>query len=509
MPRGGDISRKQRLKRMSTEQHGRRSVRCLVAAAMMAFMFAVAAAPFAPMAAQPNPPAAPPAPPPPGTAPAVVIGTAPACSSEKCLRQKRTIEVVIVSVSLAVLVAVATALIIRIWRLGDKLARLSQTDDNARKTYLQMALGVQDGTIRSALAILIVVGALLALIAALGGTDLGLQVPDALTGVFGTILGFYFGRAGTVETSRTVDTLTAAATVAANAQTGLHAAQQAASTAQKEAADAKQALNSSQAAQVGDLGTAADELLTASMAIVAGAPPSVASALQPALTAAKAGIETAKKSPDPALLRQAIIDLQTKGPLAQLIQSATSAFTPFGAGLSPIQAASQLLDIGAKLPPVMCQLWTARLLRAPYSQDLFVPVVNADYAKTLIGRVPGASDLQSKLSSIDPTITPIEFVRDLLNEDAAEMLEDRSGEKLTAAAIGGVIDQVQQSAVEIELEKALPADTLKPFGGTAVFFAALNRVQANPNGQALLDFLALAQKAARSAGLAPTDLLSQ
>jgi len=62
-----------------------------------------------------------------------------------------------------------------------------------------MALGVPDVTVRAALVILIVLGALLALIAAIGD-DLGLSVPEALAGIFGTILGFYFGRPGSVET---------------------------------------------------------------------------------------------------------------------------------------------------------------------------------------------------------------------------------------------------------------------------------------------------------------------
>ena len=458
----------------------------LAAAVMVAFMLAVTATAVAPAAAQTSPPS--------GVADAAAI---------------RPFQIAVISIALAVLIAVTTALIVRIWRLGDRLAKLSQENADVRKTYLQMSLGVQDGTVRSAIAILIVIGALLALIAAVG-QGLGLQVPEALTGVFGTILGFYFGRSGTVETSRAVETVTAAATTVAQAQTGIQAAQQAATTAQREAADAKQALTSERATQAGDLATNADELLAASTAIVAAAPQSVAAALQPTLATTKAAIDAARQSPAPAALRQAITDLQAKGPVAQFIQSAASALAPFAsAGLNAMQAASALLDTGAKLPPVASQLWTARLLRAPYSHDLFEPVVDADYAKTLMARVPGTKGLLDTLSATDATITSVRFVRDLLNEDAAEMLEDRSRGALTAATIHGVIDQVQQSAVEIELSKALPADALKAFGGTSAFFAALNSVQANPNDQGVLDFLALVQKAARSAAITPTDLLPQ
>jgi hypothetical protein len=364
----------------------------------------------------------------------------------------------------------------------------------------QMAFGLPDGTIRSALAIFIVIGALLTLIAAMAN-DLGFKVPDALAGVFGTILGFYFGRSGSVETAQASAAVTAASQATSDATKSV-------ADAQVKTIEAQQALQASQDDQTdavsGDTG-AALEVITA---IVNELPPPPNPNLQSQLTACANAIKDAKAQGDLTLLKSAYAQLMTSGPLATLLSQDLPGLSPFvTAGTSTLDCARALVSLSMRIRPAVAQLWVARLLRQPYRTELFTPVIDTAYANQLLGQVGDAGALLQPTKGPGATMTASDLVGAALSECGAQQIVDRWS--LPISQVAPVVESLQQRAFEMELMKALSADDFKPFNGPSAFFTNLEKVQATPSGQQALDLLMLVLREARNAAVSAVDLLPQ
>jgi hypothetical protein len=359
-----------------------------------------------------------------------------------------------------------------------------------------MSLGVPDGTIRSALAILIVLGALLALIAAIG-SELGLVVPDALSGIFGTILGFYFGRPGSVETAKTT------AAVAGAAQ-----AAQAVSAVRQQAAQSDAALKSVQSDQISALSTRADTSLSVTSAIVGDLAPPIDPSIQSALVASREALASAKQSGNLDNIKAAYAKLLDDGPIAALIRAALPTLSGLaGPGTAPADAIKALATLSARLPPSVAQIWTARILKQPYRVELYSPTIDDVYATSLISQVPGASALLNKFQTVLSTMTATEFVKMVVAEDGAAQLAGRSSGSIAIADAAPVVDSMQQRSMEVELRKSLTNDDAKPFGDLAALFSSLDKIQLDPTGLRGLDTLMLIVREARKAAIPPTDVL--
>ncbi len=415
-------------------------------------------------------------------------------------KYNRGIQRWVVRVSIWMLVALTVALLVYLLILRDSVSALSANDPEAKKLYFQMALGVPDGTIRSALAFLIVFGALLSLIAAVGG-DLGFTVPEGLTGVFGTILGFYFGRAGQTDKAMATAALSGATASAEKAQQDVVEARKTTQAAQQQLASVK----SDQAQQ---LAAEADAALGIMSKVAAAAPGDVGKSIQDALTAARTAVDAAKQAGTPEAMKSALAQIAEKGPTAVILDNATRGLAPLAQpNLTASAAARAIIDLSLRLPPSIAPCWTARLLRAPYREGLIAPVIDDAYAKQLMSTVSGSDDLFARLKAQNAAVTPADFVRLVLHEDAAASIAERLNVPSDDAGVAATVGLLQQRALEFALATSIDANEFKVWGGSSAFFAALDKVQASADGLKALDLLMMLVRQARSAGIAASDLL--
>jgi hypothetical protein len=429
-------------------------------------------------------------------------------------KYNRGVQRWVVRVSIWLLVALTIALFIYLLILRDSMSALSANDPEAKKLYFQMALGVPDGTIRSALALLIVFGALLSLIAAVGG-DLGFTVPEGLTGVFGTILGFYFGRAGQTDKAMATAAISGATASAEKAQRDVV-------DARKTTQEAQQQLASVKSDQAQQLAAEADTALDIMSKVAAPAPGDVGKSIQDALTAARTAVDDAKRAGTPEAMKSALTQIAQKGPTAVILDNAARGLAPLAQpNLTASAAARAIIDLSLRLPPSIAPCWTARLLRAPYREGLIAPVIDDAYAKQLMSTVSGSDDLFARLkaqnAAVTPAdaaltpagaaLTPADFVRLVLREDAAASIAERLNLPSDDAGVAATVGLLQQRALEFALTTDIDANEFKVWGGSSAFFAALDKVQASADGLKALDLLMMLVRQARSAGIAASDLL--
>jgi hypothetical protein len=411
------------------------------------------------------------------------------------------VQVSFVAAGMAIVVCIVLVLMQHMKELRTDLAKLSVGNESVRKDFIQMALGVPDGTIRSALAILIIVGSLLALIAEMAGKNLGLKVPDVLAGVFGTILGFYFGRTGSVEAGNASRAVASASEATAQATKTVVAANE-------KTAQATSDLDALKSDQADTLSTRAQAAFTVEKAVVSALPEPVDPAISTGLADAGTALNAAQSDGSFDELTTAYNKLVSQGPIASLIRATLPSLAPLAPpGSSPLDAIRELLTLSAKVPPPAAQLWIARVLRQPYRVELFTPAFDEAQATALIAQVPGASDLYTALLLIIPTLAKAEFVSMSLTEDGAAQMASRSKGSIAVDTAAPLVDALQQRAIEAELSKSLTDGDAKPLGGLRMLFANLDTVLTNPAGQSGLDTLMLIVRQARLAGVPATDLV--
>lgn len=416
-----------------------------------------------------------------------------------------TLRATVILMSFGLVAVVTVVLFFYMVRLRDQLAK--STEPETRRLFPHMALGLPDGSIRAGLAILIVLGSLLSLMGAVF-PELSIKAPEALTGVFGTILGFYFGRGGGAETAEASRALQTAATAGAAAQQKVEQAQLQTQQVEKKLADSQQR-------EATSVGANAPGLLAAAAALVDSLPAPLKTRLGDTLATARKAIEDAQASRDLEKVTTAMNNFKNSGPVAALVVDLGSALAPLVPAGTTVAALRALADTTARLPPTAAQRWTARLMNMPYRHDLITPAIDDQYARDLLSRVPNASALlaflkqnppQTKADGLPP-LNEVEFVKLTLSELAVDTIASLWAMNPPADGWQDTIASLQRRALEVQLEKDIQPDLMQAFGGFAPFFASLDAVQADANGMRALDaFVALVQ-AARAGGIAPSDLL--
>ena len=416
-----------------------------------------------------------------------------------------TLRATVILMSFGIVAVVTVILFFYMVRLRDQLAK--STEPETRRLFPHMALGLPDGSIRAGLAILIVLGSLLSLMGAVF-PELSIKTPEALTGVFGTILGFYFGRGGGAETAEASRALQTAATAGAAAQQKVEQAQQLTQQVEKELADSQQR-------QAATAGANAPGLLAAAAALVDSVPAPLKTRLGDALATARKTIEDAQASRDLEKVTAAMNSFKNSGPVAGLVAdlgSALASLVPAGTTVAALRA---LADTTARLQPIVAQRWTARLMNMPYRHDLFTPAIDVNYARALLAKVANAPALLEFLKANRPNATAdgfpplneVEFVKLALSEPAADTIASLWAKTPPPDGWQDTIATLQRRALEMQLEKDIPPDLMQAYGGFTAFFTSLDAVQANENGMRALDAFVSLVGAARAGGVALSDLL--
>lgn len=422
--------------------------------------------------------------------------------------QNPTLRGTVILVSFGLVAVVTLILFFYMVRLRDQLA--DSNEPETRRLFPHMALGLPDGSIRAGLAILIVLGSLLSLMGAVF-PELSIKAPEALTGVFGTILGFYFGRGGGAESAEANRALQTAATAGAKVEQ----AQQQAQQAQQQAQQVEKELVDSQQKRAASAGANAPGLLTAATALLDTLPAPLKTGFGDALATARKTIEDAQASRDLEKVTAAMDSFKTSGPVAGLVAdlgSALGSLVPAGTTVAALRA---LADTTARLQPIVAQRWTARLMNMPYRHDLFTPAIDVNYARALLAKVANAPGLLEFLKANRPNATAdgfpplneVEFVKLALSEPAADTIASLWAKTPPPDGWQDTIATLQRRALEMQLEKDIPPDLMQAYGGFTAFFTSLDAVQANENGMRALDAFVSLVGAARAGGVALSDLL--
>jgi hypothetical protein len=421
---------------------------------------------------------------------------------------KRWVHIGVIAAAMLILAVVAVALYFYISALRDKVAEFAATDEQSRKLFLQMGLGVPDGTIRSALAVMIVLGALLALIAAIGKELLGFAVPEALTGVFGTILGFYFGRSGSVEASQATSAMANAAQMASAANDKVAEAKEesaaAKASAQTVARAASEARLKAVGARIGPLAQAVDE-------IVAFAPLSLLGDSVTRWRQLRETLTSAASSNSLEQLEPALEQLGKQGPVATLLAQVTPALAPLvQPGQSAADALRMMMELNLALAPEVAQRWALRVLGLPFQPQLIDAVIDDEHAAALIKDSVVASRILAAFQGRDDRVpmSATHLVKAVLSDDAVATLTEELVGIVPASDVAALVEQLQKAAVEQQLQHDLPPERVVPFGGLNKLLAAIDQVRTTEEGQQALDIVLGIVRRARSAGVPLSDLFS-
>ncbi len=317
-------------------------------------------------------------------------------------------------VVLGAVILIAAAMLWYVWSLRNRLdtaiARLPPdcAAYSALLTgYNDLPLGVPRGTVRAVLAVILVFGSVVFLAVSMLGTESGVvyKFPEALTGILGAILGFYFGKGSSGEDGQAVSAV-AAASADARAAIGTAAdARAQADAARRQAADAQQSLGAVQAQHDALAGHQLDHIRTGLQAgadigrVVASSLPgsfgtevgAAADALaQTAATVADlstgdlgGAVQKATQLAQQAASNMPVVQVLAKA--APMIASA------LGGAIPPVALIAALVSAGSLLSAAAYGRWIARVMDAPYTPEQFSPTVfDSNAARSLIAQGAGA-----------------------------------------------------------------------------------------------------------------------
>ncbi len=430
---------------------------------------------------------------------------------------------------LCAVIAIAATMLWYVWslrtRLDGAIARLP-ADGAAYSAlltgYNDLPLGVPRGTVRAVLAVIIVFGSVVFLAVSMVGTATGpvYKFPEALTGILGAILGFYFGKGSTGEDGQAA---TAVAAASADARAAISTAADAraqADAARRQATDAQQSLGTVQAQHDALAGHQLDHIRTG---LEAGAAIGrvVASALPGSFgtdvgAAAEALAQTASTVADlstgdlgGAVQKAAQLAQQAASnmPVVQVLAKAAPMIAAaLGGAMPPLALITALVSAGSQLSAAAYGRWIARVMDAPYTPEQFSPTVfDSNAARSLLAQVPVLMRVFGRKIA-DDTALAVKIVRLALSEDGEAALFDAyKGDfaGLDQPTVGQAVRDLQKAALDAVLVRDLPPDAGSTVGGTPAMLHALDKIRTDRNASAGLDAVYATVQAVRTAGRNP------
>jgi hypothetical protein len=430
---------------------------------------------------------------------------------------------------LGAVILIAAAMLWYVWSLRNRLdtaiARLPPdcAAYSALLTgYNDLPLGVPRGTVRAVLAVILVFGSVVFLAVSMLGTESGVvyKFPEALTGILGAILGFYFGKGSSGEDSQAVSAV-AAASADARAAVGTAAdARAQADAARRQAADAQQSLGAVQAQHDALAGHQLDHIRTGLQAgadigrVVASSLPgsfgtevgAAADALaQTAATVADlstgdlgGAVQKATQLAQQAASNMPVVQVLAKA--APMIASA------LGGAIPPVALIAALVSGGSLLSAAAYNRWIARVMDAPYTPEQFSPTVfDSNAARSLIAGVPVLMRVFGQKIASD-TALALKIVRLALSEDGDTALLDACKDDfagLDQPTIAQAVRDLQKAALDTVLVRDLPAGAGNAVGGAPAMLHALDLIRADRGASAGLDAVYATVQAVRTAGRNP------
>lgn len=352
-------------------------------------------------------------------------------------------------------------------------------EDKQLALFFQSQAGLPEGTVRATIGLLLITVSLVMLVLSMWG---GLKFPEMLTGLLGSVIGFYFGsRSGGGEPDKVlkaqVDSLGKAlddATTDAQRGTadGLIGKAEAGLAVVKTLTGL---FPEEQGKRYADLADTLGSGLAAAKSLADG---------DPAAAAAKAG--------------ELVKALDADNPLSGIVGGALKDFTPLlksvAPALGPAALITAVVGVGIKLGGEAYQRWRARVLHLPLSPAVLA-LGEAD-ATTGIAMVSAVPALRAALGArLDDRPFMLQFAQDVLTLSDLETLRARYGSGFESpAAFEDAIEQARRGAVDGDLgprAQTLDPALLAPVGGYDPLVQAVDAIHASaakgePEGEAAL-----------------------
>ncbi len=429
-------------------------------------------------------------------------------------------------VVLAALVALVAALLFFIWGLRERTIQATDIGDpnGSNRNSLVVAfyglpLGVPRGSIRAVLAIIIVFGSIAFLaISMLKGDEY--KFPDALTGILGAILGFYFGK-GNSDDGQAVQAVVAANADARDSQTKANEATARAQVAETQVGAVSQSLADVQAKhddlasshldritgnlqEAASIGQTLSTLLPGSFGKTVGEAAGALSGTLTTITELRKGDLADAVQQAGTLLTQATPNL----PVVSVLTQAAQVIGPvLGTAVPPAAFITTILGIGSKLSAAAYTRWIARIMDQPYTPEQFSPTVfDSNTAQSLITQVPALTQALGPQIEAGGNDVALEVVQLALTADGAASLAAKFPEAFTGmapATLDQAVRDLQKAALDFVLAKDLSPDAGAPLGGNTAMLQAIDKIRASPSASAGLDAVMTTVTALRQAGKNP------
>jgi hypothetical protein len=305
------------------------------------------------------------------------------------------------------------------------------------------------------------------------------KFPDALVGILGAVLGFYFGKNGSSAEGGAVAAVAAANADARDAIKQASDAKAESQDAQAQTVAANQALQSAKAQHdalandrldtiTGHLQDAVNVGQTLSQVLPGRFGQTVATATQ-VVSNTLTTVSDLRKGDLAGAIQQAtrIVDQTAPNlPVVNVLAKAAQAIAPvLGSSIPPLALLTTLVSIGSKLGSVAYAHWIARIMDLPYTPEQFSPkLFDSNAAVSVVTQVPAVlRAFRPQLAAGDREVA-LEVVQLALLGDSGEALTRRYPQAFAGVAqpqIEAAVRDLQKAALDMVMTTAKTLESAK------------------------------------------------
>jgi hypothetical protein len=416
-------------------------------------------------------------------------------------------------VVLAIVIAFTAVLLIYVWGLRNQIARaIGDTDlgDNVRTTllngYSDWPLGLPRGTVRAVLALVIVFGSVALLAISMSVPEI-YKFPDAMVGILGAILGFYFGKSGNSSDGQAIAAVQAANADAHDANQQASAAKAQTQDAQAQTAAANKALQDAKAkhdtiagSRLDDITSDLQDAVAVGQSISKVLPGKFGQSLATATEAVSNTLTTVsdlRKGDLAGAIQQAttvVNQVAPNLPVVSVLAKAAAAIGPvLGGSIPPVALITTIVSIGSKLGSVAYSHWVARIMDMPYTPEQFsAKLFDSNNAIAVIEQVPAVLKGYRAAGMVGDRAAALDMVQLALTDEGVEALVKKYPQLFAGLAqpsIEAAVRDLQKAALDFVIDAELPPDAAKAVGGLPPLLRAVDQIRSNPDASAALDMV--------------------
>jgi hypothetical protein len=369
---------------------------------------------------------------------------------------------------LALLVAVFIGLAFFIHKLRKSFLE-GCVSNNQIVLFSERPMGLPQGTVRSILALLIVVFSI-TFIAIFGD-----NVPEALLAILGTVLGFYFGSRGASKDQ-------------SSGELFKHQADQ-----------LKTAQDDASTGEIGGLLKKVGKGIAMTKAVSAVLPDNLKKKCDDLIGKLEGGVKSVeglvtdgKLSDAAATVKELYGAFKEGNPAKSVVTKALQSFARvLGTSSPPLALVGSVVGIGAKLTGVLYQKWKARILHLPFSPAVVpLTVVDANTGFSLLNSSPiFKAAFKNELENNDRPFMKSALTDFLRQEDTETVWAKYKDRFESLGQFEEGLEEFRRAAADIELSSAIGADMTAPVSGYKNLVSSIDKLHGDTESKADLDAL--------------------